>query len=131
VRASGTVTEVDRKTAAKEFLRMASTGDVRRAFARYSDEGMRHHNPYVRGDAESLALAMEENAEQFPKKALTVLHAIEEGDLVATYSRVRLKPDGPDMAVVHLFRFEGDRIVEMWDVGQAAPEDSPNENGMF
>jgi hypothetical protein len=29
------------------------------------------------------------------------------------------------------FRFEGDRIAELWDVGQVAPADSPNEYGMF
>ena len=29
------------------------------------------------------------------------------------------------------FRFQGDRIVELWDLGQPVPEKSPNENGMF
>jgi predicted SnoaL-like aldol condensation-catalyzing enzyme len=33
--------------------------------------------------------------------------------------------------VIHIFRFEEDRIVELWDVGQEIPEDSPNDNGMF
>jgi hypothetical protein len=28
-------------------------------------------------------------------------------------------------------RFEGDRIVELWGVGQQIPADSPNENGAF
>ena len=26
---------------------------------------------------------------------------------------------------------EGDRIAELWDVGQEVPADSPNRNGMF
>jgi len=34
-------------------------------------------------------------------------------------------------AVVHIFRFEDDRIVELWDLGQAIPQDSPNRHGMF
>jgi len=33
--------------------------------------------------------------------------------------------------VVHILRFEGDRIVELWDIGQEIPQDSPNEHGMF
>ena len=37
----------------------------------------------------------------------------------------------PGFAAVHLFRFDGDRIVELWDVGQPVPEESPNENGVF
>jgi predicted SnoaL-like aldol condensation-catalyzing enzyme len=32
---------------------------------------------------------------------------------------------------VHIFRFRGDKIVELWDLGQEVPESSPNENGMF
>ena len=35
------------------------------------------------------------------------------------------------MAVVHIFRFEGGRIAELWDLGMPIPEDSVNENGMF
>jgi len=50
---------------------------------------------------------------------------------VAVHSRVRLKPDGPRVAVVHILRFEGDRIAELWDVGQPVPPESPNEHGMF
>jgi hypothetical protein len=32
---------------------------------------------------------------------------------------------------VHILRFERGRIVEMWDLGQEIPEDSPNALGMF
>jgi predicted SnoaL-like aldol condensation-catalyzing enzyme len=35
------------------------------------------------------------------------------------------------VALVHIFRFEGNLIAELWDIGQAAPENSPNEYGMF
>lgn len=40
---------------------------------------------------------------------------------------------GPEFrgAVVHVFRFQGNLIAELWDVGQAVPENSPNEYGMF
>src|SRR5262249_13848809 len=44
---------------------------------------------------------------------------------------VRQKPGDLGAAVVHIFKFEGNLIVELWDMGQAVPEDSPNENGMF
>jgi predicted SnoaL-like aldol condensation-catalyzing enzyme len=33
------------------------------------------------------------------------------------------------IAVVHLFRFEGDKIAEFWDVAQILPDPAPNENG--
>jgi hypothetical protein len=35
------------------------------------------------------------------------------------------------VAVVHIFRFNGDRVVELWDVGQTIPADSPNRDGAF
>lgn len=56
---------------------------------------------------------------------------MQEGDLVAVHARVRMKPGDPGVALVHIFRFEGDRIAELWDIGQAPPENSPNEHGMF
>jgi predicted SnoaL-like aldol condensation-catalyzing enzyme len=121
----------DRKAAATEFLRLSSSGDARRAFAHYASDGLRHHNPFFHGDAESLVLGMEESAKQFPHKTLTVLLSVEEGDLVATHSRVSFEPGGMEVSVMHIFRFEGDRIVELWDVGRPVPEDSPNENGAF
>ena len=119
------------KDAAVNFLTLAATGKVQEAYERHVAPGFRHHNPYFRGDAESLMLAMEENAVQNPDKILEVQMALQDGDRVAVFSRVRQRPDDRGGAVVHLFRFEGDRIAELWDVGQAVPEDSVNENGMF
>ena len=75
--------------------------------------------------------AMEENAKKNPHKVVEVQLALEDGDLVAVHSRVRQRPDDAGAAVVHIFRFEGDRIVELWDLGQAVPADSPNQHGLF
>ena len=51
--------------------------------------------------------------------------------MVAVHSRVWHAPDDRGAALVHLFRFEGDRIAELWDIGQRVPTESPNANGMF
>lgn len=117
--------------AAISFLKMASSGDVREAYSKFVGPGFRHHNPFFEGSAETLMKAMEENARDNPGKTLDVKRAIAEGDLVAVHSHVRLRADQPGAAVVHLFRFEEGRIVELWDVGQGVPEDSPNQFGMF
>ncbi len=42
-----------------------------------------------------------------------------------------LTPGEPGIAVVHLFRFQAGKIVEMWDCGQQLPADSPNTDGAF
>jgi predicted SnoaL-like aldol condensation-catalyzing enzyme len=122
---------VCRKDAALSFLRLVASGKVRDAYREHVGAGFRHHNPFFRGDAESLMAAMEENAASNPNKVLEVQRALEDGDFVAVHSRVRQKPDAPGAAVVHIFRFQGDRIVELWDVGQPVPENAANENGMF
>jgi len=119
------------KQIATDFLSAVASGDVRRAFASYVADNFRHHNGYFAGDAEPLARAMEENARENPEKKVEVEQLIEEGDRVVAFSRLRHKPDAPQFALIHIFRFEGDRIAELWDLGQEVPENSPNQYGMF
>jgi len=125
------MTQQSHKEAAISFLRLVAAGKVREAFDAHAGPDFRHHNPEFRGDANSIAAGMEASAAQHPNMVLDVRHVFEEGDRVAVHSRVRLVPEGPDIAVVHIFRFAHDRVVELWDIAQQAPADSPNENGMF
>jgi predicted SnoaL-like aldol condensation-catalyzing enzyme len=120
-----------RKDNAMAFLQLAATGHVREAYDRYVDAGFRHHNPYFEGTAVALMKGMDENARLNPEKRLDVLHALEEGDLVAVHSHVKHKPGDVGVIVFHLFRFAGDRIAELWDVGQVIPAESVNANGML
>ena len=120
-----------RKEAATEFLKLVASGKVREGFQKHVARGFKHHNPFFRGDAASLLEGMAQNAAGNPQKALEVHRALEEGSYVAVFSRVRHKPDDPGAALVHIFRFEGERIAELWDIAQAVPENCVNENGMF
>ena len=119
------------KGAAVSFLQLASSGKVGEAYSKFIGEGFRHHNPFFEGSAESLQAGMESNARQNPNKVLEVKRVIAEGEFVVTHSHVQQKPGDLGGAVVHIFRFEKGRIVELWDLGQPLPEASPNENGMF
>ncbi|MBI2845792.1 MAG: nuclear transport factor 2 family protein [Chloroflexi bacterium] len=123
--------ETSHREIATSFLTLAASGKVREAYSKYVAPNFRHHNPFFRGDRESLLVAMEESATENPNKKLEIKLTLQDEDLVATYSHVQQNPGDLGGGVVHIFRFEGDRIVEMWDVGQAIPQDSPNENGMF
>ena len=119
------------KKAAQSFLQMVVSGKIREAYEKYVSPEFRHHNPYFKGDRESLLLAMEEAHKQFPHKVFTTYRAFEDGDLVAVHSSMQLQADASPIAVVHMFRFENGLIVEEWEVGQQVPENSPNHNGMF
>jgi predicted SnoaL-like aldol condensation-catalyzing enzyme len=119
------------KDAASSFLQLASSGSVREAYSQFVAKEFRHHNPFFEGSAEALMAAMEENARQNPHKVLEVKHVIAEREFVVVHSHVRQNPGDLGGAAVHIFRFEYGRIVELWDLGQPLPEDSPNQYGMF
>jgi predicted SnoaL-like aldol condensation-catalyzing enzyme len=121
----------DRKQIAIDFLMLASMGNSREAFSKYVGKNFKHHNIYFKGDSESLMIAMEENARKNPNKICDIKRSLQDGNLVATHSHVRQKSGDPGVAVVHIFRFENDKITELWDVGQPVPLETVNENGIF
>jgi len=121
-----------RKDAAVTFLSMASSGDVEAAYAKFIAPHFIHHNQYFKGDRLSLKSAMTEAHKASPNKSFEVKRVFEDGDFVITHSRVvRGNPDDPDVSVAHIFRFEGDKVAELWDLGQLLSKGSPNENGAF
>jgi len=120
-----------KKDIAAAFLRSAAFGKAREAFEAHAAPGFRHHNPYFPGDAMSLWTAMDEDADRNPDKVFEMLRVLGDGDLVAVHSRLVPAPGRPEYSVVHVFRFEGEKIAELWDVAQQAPPETVNENGMF
>jgi predicted SnoaL-like aldol condensation-catalyzing enzyme len=121
----------DKRETATAFLKLAASGKVSEAFDKYIGRNFRHHNPWFPGDAKSLKAGMMEAHQKFPDTTIEPQHIFEEGDLVAVHSKVEHSSDTPAIAVVHIFRFEVNRIAELWDIGIEEPKDSPNKNGMF
>jgi len=118
------------KEIAIDFLNRISAGDVRPAYEEFVHPEFIHHNVYFKGDRESLMVGMEENAQEFPEKTYETLRALEDGNLVTVHGRVQLAADSI-WSVIHLFRFEDGKIIELWEASQEEIEDSPNENGLF
>lgn len=123
--------DFDIKASAIHFLQLTASGSVNEAFYLYVGEQFLHHNMHFKGDAGSLKAAMEESAVNLPAKQLEIRFAIAEGDMVAVYSKVIISPGEPGVALVHFFRFLDDKIIELWDMAQAAPDEIINENGLF
>lgn len=118
------------KKAAVRFLELAACGQVDEAYLLVS-QNFRHHNPYYASDASTLKAGMQDNAQRNPDKRFEVQRAIAEGPLVAVHSKIQLPSQSMTLSVVHIFRFEQDLIAELWDVGQAQPDQVVNELGMF
>jgi predicted SnoaL-like aldol condensation-catalyzing enzyme len=118
----------DRKRTALNFLRSARIGD-RIGAREYVTPNARHHNPYFAKGMTTLLDAI--TAAATPERVTDIKRVLCDGDIVAVHSHVRQRPGDSGAAVVHLFRFEGDKIAELWDVGQPVPVDNPNADGMF
>ena len=123
---------MSKKEIAITFLKMASHGEVKSAYNQFISSDFIHHNPYFKGDRQSLLTAMEEAHQASPNRSIEVKLSIEEGDTVATLSQVkRADPNALPIAVVHIFKFKNHKVIELWDLGQEIMKDSPNENGAF
>jgi predicted SnoaL-like aldol condensation-catalyzing enzyme len=68
----------------------------------------------------------------FPDMHINIVRTLAECDLVVTHVHLTLFPGDRGLAAMDIFRFDNTgRIVEHWDVVQAVPEESQNDNGMF
>jgi len=114
------------------FLKLAASGNVQEAYDRFVASNFIHHNQYFKGDRGSLLRAMEEAHKASPNKSIEVKRVFEDGNHVITHSLVtRANAEDMTIAVVHIFRFENDKVVELWDLGQPVQKSSPNENGII
>lgn len=122
---------ISNKEKAAHFLNLIGEAKVKKAFELYLSEDFKHHNPYIKGDAQSLQKAMKEDATANPKKELKILRSLEDGDLVAIHSHVKQHPEDNGFVLVHFFKFREDKIIELWDLGQEIPDKIINEKGML
>src|ERR1043166_9588172 len=95
-----------RKEIMADFLTLCARGDSRTAFSKYVGKGFKHHNPWFKGDADTLMVAMEDSHKQNPNKVFEIKHILHDGDLVVTHSYIRQSDNDRGMAVVHMGRFD-------------------------
>lgn len=122
---------ISEKLVAKYFLNLCAKGKSRIAFEKFASKNFIHHNIYFKGDSKTIMLAMEESYNQYPNKILKFKHIIEDKNIVAIHSHIRQHKNDLGYAVMHIFKFQKNKIVEMWDFGQAVPKKTINKNGMF
>lgn len=119
------------KEIAVNFLNGVASGDVFASYEKYASIEFKHHNMHYKGDLISLRNGMYQSQQKFPHKTLEIKQVIAEGDSVMIHSHVRLDPNELGFILAHIFKIQDGKIIELWDFGQAIPEDSPNQNGAF
>ncbi len=122
---------MNKKEAVTTFFKMIVADRVQEAYDKFIAPDFIHHNQWFKGDRQSLLTAMAENNKTVPNKSFEVKHIFEDGDTVITHSHMIPKPGEAGMALVHICKFKGEKIVEMWDLGMGLEKDPPNENGPF
>ena len=90
------------------------------------------HNPGVADGGQAFIDAFAPFLKENPQSRAEVKRVMAEGDLVMLHVFSQANPQDKGEAVVDIFRLDANgKIVEHWDVIQAMPEQSANNNGMF
>ena len=100
------------------------------AIERYVAEGYIQHNPNVPTGRAPIQQLFSKVFAGAPKTKVDIRRVAADGDLVWLHVRAP-GPDGRMSAIVDIFRVEGERIVEHWDVIQQVPDRAANDNTMF
>lgn len=94
-------------------------------------EDYKQHNPQAANGREGLLSHVADLQAQYPNRKIEFIHLFVDGDYVITHIHFSLIPGVREVVGMDIFRFEGDRIAEHWDVIQEIPEQSANDNGMI
>jgi predicted SnoaL-like aldol condensation-catalyzing enzyme len=107
-------------------------GRVEDAFRLYAGSPYRQHNPLIEDGMEGLKKFVTWIASKHPDARYEIKRVFADGDYVVLHSHWHGLSDNPrGEAVVDIFRLEGGKVLEHWDVIQPIPETSANTNTMF
>lgn len=127
----------DRKNIIMEYFKLISELKFKEGL-RFFASDCKTHNPFVAGNMNNIFDAMiaanKDYAPKYPKAQFAVKQVLADGDYVAAYTQLMANPDNPaegGLRQMHLFRFEGDKIVEYWDITQQIMPNTPNVAGAF
>ncbi len=101
------------------------------AVAKYLGPHYRQHNPSAADGPVPFVSIVKWFAQTYPDFRVELKRIIAEGNDVVMHSHLIRETGDRGVAVVDIFRLEGGKIVEHWDVLQDVPETAANDNTMF
>ena len=114
------------------YKRALFEGQVEDAFRLYAIPAYRQHNPLIEDGMEGVKKFVAWIMANHPNARGEIKRIFADGDHVILHSHWHGLSDNPGgEAVVDIFRLEGGKVVEHWDVIQPIPETSANANTMF
>ncbi len=89
------------------------------------------HTPWIRDGSDAVLKIFATRFEKYPEFSMEIKRTGADGDLVWMHLHTKRTPDALGNAVINIFRLKDGKFVEHWNVGQAVPEKSANNNTMF
>ncbi len=130
--ASADISKKPNAQKAMAFLDMVfNQKKVKEGFDKYVGDKYIQHNPIAADGKDAAVEVLSKFMQAVPTWSYTFKHAYVDGDIAIIHSLVKAKPEDRGNAVIDIFRFEKGKVVEHWDVIQAIPEKSANNNTMF
>lgn len=121
---------MDNRAVVTEFARLFYTErDVRTAFETFVVEHYIQHNPSMRDGRDA---AIEALSAKFgsPGARFEIERILVDGDHALIHVRANF-PGNPEAAVADIYRLEGGKVVEHWDVLQRMPDEVVSEHPFF
>lgn len=120
----------DTRAIVTEFARLFYTErDVEAAFAGFVAEDYIQHNPTI-ADGRDAAVQALVGKFSTPGAAFDIQRILVDGDLALIHVKATF-PGNPVAAVADIYRLEGGKVVEHWDVLQRMPDEVANDHPMF
>ena len=126
------MSETNKDIAVAFYKKALFEGRVEDAFRLYAVPTYRQHNPLVEDGMEGVKKFVTWIMSNHPDARGEIKRVFADGDYVILHSHWHGLSDNPrGEAVVDIFRLEGGKVAEHWDVIQPVPETSANANTMF
>ena len=130
-RAADTAQEEANKKVVLDFYEKAINQKDFEAASKHFGNRYVQHNPVAADGPEGLKAFLGFLKEKFPQSRSEIKRVFADGDYVILHVHAVREPGTRGSAIVDIFKLEGGKIVEHWDVIQPIPEKAANNNSMF
>ena len=123
--------EQNKKTVVAFYHKALFEGDVDAAIRLYGGDSYTQHTPFAANGFDGLKAYVKWIAENYPNTRGEIKRVFADGDFVLLHCHYTGFFGKNGDAIIDIFRLEGGKVVEHWDVIQAIPDHALNSNTMF